>query len=688
MKIIKNVAIFRKKHKNYTAQNFHKSSLSFLHFRGKSKTKVAREENSVLQAKLPLTRICLVGNPNAGKTTIYNRLTRSNAHTGNWNGVTTSVATKVTQIASRQFLISDLPGIYSLNGHSIDERNAIDFIKRNRDVVYVNVIDCNTLEKSLHLCLQLIELGVRVVLMPNFIKKATRRGLKIDFEELARALGVGIIVPRSHLNIDSREFIYSIDNAKVVKQCQKKLTPLARKQKIDKILARVIITNSASTYGYSRLDSVFTSPCVGTLIFLITMFAIFWLTFGAVGSWLNDKIVDFWNWTADLIICGFTDIGSPEWLKNFIQEGVLNSIGGIIGFLPQICLLWLCLEFLEQSGYLARVVWLTENMLNRLGLSGKSALPLLLGFGCTTLALPTVESIGTQTARKKTASILCYLVCNAKLPVLLCVASVIFPQYAVLVVFCVYLLSIAVSIILLLVWQKICPTPVQNEIFEFTPLVLPNFWRLVSATLRSAINFLHKIWSVVLIFGILVWILSHLGFDLQPAQIENSILAQISKIIAPIFAPLGFEWGSVVSLCVGVVAKEMILSSIAVLNGATNITVSLCDPTAIVHFDFFSAIAFLVFCSLYTPCVSALSQLRTVLSRREFLGQIVMQFAVAFVVSLVAKSFARAFGVLNIWCVGCIVCIAVLLTVLAYRVLKRIFGCKNCGRGCNFCNRT
>ncbi len=631
--------------------------------------------------------IFLVGNSNSGKSTVFNRLTKRRVHTGNWNGVTVSAETSAILHKGERFLITDLPGIYSLNSVTLDEINANKSIKSNPDAIFVNVVDCNALSKSLNLTLELIASGLRVVVLLNFTQTAKRRGLELDLSVLSKSLNV----PVCSLNpFDTRftcDLLNFITQNPPQKHPKKQMTALARKREIDRILSQIVIKPATKPYAYTRADNVFTSRVFGVPIFLIFLLASFWLTFGVVGNTLKESAVFMWELCVKVIISLFSSLDFPQWLINFVGDGVLASVGGIIGFLPQICIMWLCLELLEQSGYISRIVWLLEPFFVRLGLSGKSAFSLLLGFGCTTLATPTTLAIKSRTAREKTACILPYMSCNAKLPVLLCVASVLFPQHTVLAVFLLYLLGVGVAIVSLGFWQKIRPTPTQNEIFEFTPLVLPNFASLLHKTLLTATRFLRKIWGIVLVFGVIVWFASNFNFMLQPSEINESILSKLAQVLAPIFVPLGLNWGSVVALVVGIVAKEMVLSTIAVLNGTTNVIASLVDPNAVVHFDLFSGIAFLIFCTLYTPCISALSQLKAVLPRKIFIAQIITQFVLAYVISLIAVKVTKSLVLCGVWEVVLAVSLAVLCAILLYFVLKWCFCHKKCSRNCNFCNR-
>lgn len=639
--------------------------------------------------------ILVIGNPNAGKSTIFNTLTRGRAHTGNYNGVTVDASTRSIAGGAGRYEVTDLPGIYGLEPYSPDEINAVTMLQRHPDAICVNVVDANTLAKSLHLTLQLIEAGRRVIVLANFAKKAADRGVKIDYVRLSGMLGVPVLALDFFADDFVAELLRKIEagaptSSTKTHQKREQVAGCAidRQSRIDEIVrACVESTRGVGEYAFCRADRWLTRPLIGVLFFLAVMLAIFALTFGTAGSSLAQCVNFGWQLCAKFILSLCSVLHAPVWLMDFLEQGVLASIGGVIGFLPQVCLLWFCLEFLEQSGYIARVVWLLEPVLGRWGLSGKSVFGMLLGFGCTAIALPSVLAIKSGIARQKTASILPFVTCNARLPVLSCVASAIFPSHAVLAVFLLYLLGIITALVVAKIWQVIQPTPPSEEIVEFTPLMRPRFKTLCVNTARTAGHFLRKIWSIVLVFGMIIWFISNFDFCLQPVSIEESMLAQISGWVAPVFAPLGLGWGSVVALVVGVVAKEMVLSCMAVLNGAGNLAISLVDPTSIVHFDLTSGVAFLVFCTLYTPCISALGQLRAVLSKRAFWAQLVMQLAVAWGASSIAALFCRAV-VASGWS-GALVALglACFFAILLFFVLKKKKKCSKCDGKCNFCFR-
>lgn len=630
----------------------------------------------------------MVGNPNAGKSTIFNKLTKSNIHTGNFSGVTVDATTKKVTHNFDKYSITDLPGIYGLTPSSQDEKNAVEAIERNQDALFVNVVDVNTLAKSLNLTIQLINRGLRVIVLLNFLNTAKKRKMTVDFDKLSTFLGVKVIALDCKAKDFTQEFYTAV--ARPYGRSQIKCntsTYIDRQNYIDKILRNVILTPPKDIYGYSRLDKILLNKYLGLPIFFAIMLFIFWLTFGVVGDCLSGLFGTFFDILGGFFTKILTNCRAPEWVISFVEQAIIGGIGGVITFLPQILLLWFCLEFLEQSGYISRLVYLVEPWCKKLGLSGRSIFSLLLGFGCTTLAVPTVATINSPVAKIKTALLLPFMNCNAKLPVLGCIAGALFFTHKVLAIFALYLLGVVVAILVAMLLQVFYPTPRQSEIVEFCQMRLPSFGSLCQKSLATALAFLRKIWGLILCFSILIWFLNSFTINLLPAESsDQSILATLSKLLAPIFYPLGFDWGAVVALVVGVVAKEMVLSTIAVLNASSLDASSLLDSASVVHFDLLSGVAFLVFCTLYTPCISAIAQLRHVLPTKIFYLFIIMQLVIAYFVSFLARLFVSAVSTGGVSAILWVTVVSVVTISLFIYGLRRIFLSKRC-RNCKFCNR-
>ncbi len=628
-----------------------------------------------------MTSIFLVGNPNSGKSTIFNRLTGSYAHTGNWSGVTVSAQTK--KLKNHSIPLTDLAGIYSLDPVSLDEENSVKTILNNKNALFLNVIDINSLQKSLRLTLNLIRMGLNIVVLLNLSTRAKSRGLTVDKEKLSALLGVPVLLDTANTN----SLISSlIDYTKQTTSATAKplLPPHALDKKAEEIAKLVTLATPKTPYAYSRLDCLLLNKGFGLGIFFLLMLFIFWLTFGPVGSFLSDSVELGCEAFGSFANKVFNAIGAPTWVSGFFSDVVILGVGGVLAFLPQIVILFFCLEFLEQSGYIARLVYLLEPFFAKLGLSGRSAFSLLLGFGCTTLALPSTDTINSKYSRIKTALILPFLPCNAKLPVIGALVGAFFAN-SFLVVFVLYALGIIVSLAFAWGLNKLYPTPQKAEIIEFTPLVFPSFSALVRSILITTLRFIKKIWGIILLFSIIIWFLSNFTFSLTPTNdIKSSILASFASFVAPLFTPLGFGWGIVIALIVGIIAKEMVLSTLTILASSSSLAVCLFDPTSIIYLDPVSAFAFLVFFVLYTPCISALASLKTSVGKKIFWFFLIGQFVLAFMISLNVSLSLKLIITGNI----ASLVISFALTIFIIALFLLIFTknkCKNCISNCKFC---
>ena len=696
-----------------------------------------------------MNKIFLVGLANAGKSTIFNKLTGSDVHTGNWHGVTVNKAVATCNINNQKYLLTDLPGVYGLTPFSPEEAVTVREILNNQDSIFVNVIDANNLERSLNLTLQLIELGLRVVVALNFIEDSKKRGVEINLSALSNALGVEVLGLEINTKNLYKNFSKLISRAKICdkpnylkdwkleepvqfvgKYCdtsfalyngirlregasddlwnceiplslQSKLKNFAlfdglkiitntRTNEVNKILNKCLKSKAKNPYGSSKFDKIFLNKITAIPVFLSIMLVIFYITFGFLGDFLSNLTNYFFvDFCGGGLIKLMENLSAPIWLVGFVNQVLIGGVGSVLSFLPQVILLFLFLEILEQSGYLSRLAWLLENSLSKFGLSGRSIFSLLMGFGCSTTAIPTTATLQNGRARTKTVLLIPFMSCSAKLPVYSAIAGAFFGAGSVLVIFALYLLGIAVALLLAVVWQKIYPTLSSEEIVEFTPLRMPKFKKLLQNIFKNIYQFLSRIWTVLLACTIIIWLCNNftITFQFITNETQVCILETISKLIAPIFAPLGFGWGAVCALIFGLVAKELILSGIAVLNGVVGSAVagSLISGN-VVTFTPASCLAFLVFCLLYSPCVSALSQLKHIVSKRVFWGYIFLQFAIAYGLGALTYLIVDLVGYIGglefAWLIFASVCVILCLEYSLICLLNKNT-CASCRR-CDF----
>lgn len=693
-----------------------------------------------------MKKIFLVGLPNAGKSSIFNKLTYSDVHTGNWHGVTVNKSTTTITIEKEKYLVSDLPGIYGLVPFSPEESISISEILDNQDSIFVNVIDSNNLERSLNLTVQLLELGLNVAVLLNFIEDSKKRGVSINDKSLEKSLGA--IVEKAYLNTTKlqKSFENIVKNAKksqkithlqrfnlnssqniIREHCEEKyilynslrllegdtdnlykcdiplkiqptLKNYARKNGLellynarDEFIKAVIfycVGTKTKAYGSSRLDKIFLNKFTALPVFFVIMFIVFWLTFGVFGSFLSETAVYLINFCGNGLILFLKSLSAPVWLIDFINNAIISGIGSVFGFLPQVILLFLFLEILEQSGYLCRIAWLMEKPLSKIGLSGRSIFSLLMGLGCSTTAIPTATTLQNKRVRTKTAILIPFMSCSAKLPVYSAIAGAFFGDGSVLLIFLLYLLGILVALLLALLLQKFYPTKYNDEMLEFTPFRKVSWNKIFAIVGQNAYKFVARIFTILLACTIIIWFFSNFTITLEYItnhELQHSIFETISVLIAPLFSPLGFGWGAVCVLLFGLVAKELIISGIAVLNGVigANIGTSILGG-AVVSFTPESCIAFLVFCLLYSPCVSALITLKNTISKKAFWLYFVAQLVIAYIISylcymlsfLIVKTGFNSF----IWLLIASVAVIIFLSCFFVSVSKgrKCFGCGKC----------
>ena len=676
-----------------------------------------------------MQQVYLVGNPNVGKSTVFNKLVGGNAHTGNWHGVTVTSESKKIKFNNKEYFVCDLPGLNGMMPYSPEEKVSVQAIINNTNAVFVNVIDLNNLERSLNLTLQLLELNLKVVILFNFANKTKNQKIEINKEKFENFLKL----KTEYVNLKDRKFKNKVFNLiekanyctpKYVQELKLEKSNLSRfdailaregllddeklnKQystnfgldKINKIRQDYIVqilktceyNSKSKEYGTSKLDKLLLNKYVAIPLFFAVMLLIFAITFGKVGGFFSDLVQLVVDFCGAGLIKLLNILNAPEYVTNFFSEAIIGGLGSILCFLPQVLLLFLALDILEQVGLLSRIAWLLDPLLSKVGLSGKSIFSMLMGFGCTTSALPTTTALQNKMVRTKTALVLPFMSCSAKLPVYSAIGGAFFGAGNIFVIFGLYLLGIFLAFIFALISQKIMPTKFNDDVLEFTPLRLPRAREMFKNVLNKLLQFISKIWSIILIFTIVIWFLNNftIKFEYITNSTQISILQNIANLIATIFSPLGFEWGAVVALLIGIVAKEMVLSSIAVLNGVTEAGVasSLLDINSVVHFSTASCLAFLVFCLIYTPCISTLAQLKSLVPKKVFWLYLILQFVVAYVVSLIVYLIASLITGLQIDFIIWSILLACVIAISIFLVLKYFFINKKHCAGCNFCNK-
>lgn len=693
-----------------------------------------------------LKEVLLVGNPNTGKTTLFNKLTGANEHVGNWHGVTVEEKGKLFLCGSQEMRLVDLPGIYSLSALSFEEQVAIDYIRAHPKTKIINICDLNNLQRNLSLTLGLMELGADVILAVNCMDKRPLN--RVDYAGLERELGIKIVeinagkgwgldklkklVLEDYLPSKEPKYVKNLalenikssirgkcargkENFYAIKLCERddavarelgvNFSDLAlEKNSVEKIacarydyiasLQKQFFTSSGKVYGKSKFDKIILNRFLAFPIFLLVLCGIFYLTFFSLGALLSDGLnalldISLGSWTRSACVAMF---GEASWLTHLFCDAIIGGVGTVLGFLPQVALLFLFLSILEDSGYLSRVAFASEDIFGKLGLSGKSIYTLLMGFGCSTTAVLTARNMEDKNSKIKTALLTPYMSCSAKFPIYVVIGGAFFGAANVFVIMGLYMLGLIVSIILSLILEKtVLKSKEQSFILEFPPYRFGGAKRIFSVLWENVKTFLVRVGSLLVSMNVIIWLLSSFSFDFSfvPDSGKMSMLEGLGKVLAPIFIPLGFgSWGAASALVAGVIAKEVIISSIAMFNGVGNegmIGASLHDPSSMIYFpSTASVISFLVFSLLYCPCISTTAVLGKEIGKKWTFVGVIMQFVIGYLIALFAFNMWGAFENFGVWpTLGVIVGILAIVVALI-KVISAIKKPRTC-RGCKGC---
>ena len=665
--------------------------------------------------------ICaLVGNQNCGKTTLFNALTGSNQHVGNFPGVT--VEQKSGEVKGvKNCSVVDLPGIYSLRPYTQEEIVSRDFIINQKPDCIINIIDATNIERNLYLTLQLLELRVPTVIALNMMDEVYANGGTVDVQQLSRLIGVPVVPISAVKGEGVSELIdrvvdtarkkalpgvtdFCADDSPVhrcihavihliqdhadrlgvsSRFCTAKLIEgdpeLAGRLELDEnereLLEHCIVQMESESgldrnaaladmrYSFIegvvsktvvkchesreharsvRMDRVLTGKYTAIPTFLAIMFLIFYLTFNVIGSALSDWLSLGIDALTGLVDRGLTAYGINPVVHSLVIDGIFAGVGSVLSFLPIIVTLFFFLSILEDTGYMARVAFVMDRPLRKLGLSGRSFVPMLIGFGCSVPAIMATRTVSSDRDRKMTILLTPYMSCSAKIPIYAVFAAAFFPQNRGLAMICLYALGIVMGIIVALILKSTAfrgqPVPFVMELPNYR---MPSLKSVGLLLWEKAKDFLERAFTVIFMATVLIWFLQTFDTRLNVvADSADSLLALIGQLIAPVFRPLGFaDWRMVTALISGFTAKEAVVSTLAVLLG-TNVA-NLSSALGSV-FNPITAVSFLVFTLLYTPCVAAVATIRRELgSAVKTIGVVIMQCSVAWLTAFVIYNVIR-----------------------------------------------
>ena len=663
----------------------------------------------------------LAGNQNCGKTTLFNQLTGSNQHVGNFPGVTVDRKDGVIR-GHENTLVTDLPGIYSMSPYSSEELVTRRFVLEEHPKGIINIVDATNIERNLYLTMQLMELDVPMVLALNMMDEVRENGGSIRVNEMEAMLGIPVVPISAAKNEGIAELVdHAVHVAKyqespgrqdfcdageqggAVHRCLHAIMSLIEdhaeqagipvrfaasklaegdslvlerlgldqneKETLEHIICQmekergldraaaiadmrfsfiqkvcassVVKPRESREHARSvRMDRILTGKYTAIPAFIAIMALVFWLTFNVIGAFLADLLDMGIGWLTDLVDAAMTAGHVNPVLHSLVIDGIFNGVGSVLSFLPIIVTLFFFLSMLEDSGYMARVAFVMDKLLRKIGLSGRSVVPMLIGFGCTVPGVMASRTLPSERDRKMTILLTPYMSCSAKLPIYAFFAEAFFPRNGALVMIGLYFIGILVGILMALLLRG---TAFRGEAVPFV-MELPNY-RMPGAKnvglllWDKAKDFLQRAFTVIFIATIVIWFLQTFDTRLNiVTDSQDSILAMVAGWIAPIFAPLGFgDWRISTALITGFMAKESVVSTLSVLFGSTAALTSMLTPL--------SAMSLLVFCLLYTPCVAAIASVRRELGGRWAVGVALGQCAIAWVAAGAVQLFGMLLGV-------------------------------------------
>lgn len=593
-------------------------------------------------------RVALVGNQNSGKSTLFNELTGMNQKIGNWPGVT--IEQKSGVIKNTKHEIIDLPGIYSLNPYTIEEEISINYIKNKRVDLIINIVDATCLERSLYLTTQLLDLGIPLLILLNMSDKLESRGLKIDAKKLEEKLGTKVLKISALKGLGIDETITYISNYHFTRNNRIAFSNFSteeaitkRYEAISKICEVCLIREKNKNNVTQNLDKLFLSKVLSIPFFFFIMFLVYFLSVGVVGSLTSDFIVNSIGYLGEATRKMLDLAGVSEWISSLICDGIITGVGSVLSFLPQLIALFLCIVFLETTGYMSRISFLLDKIFRKVGLSGKALIPFIVGTGCSVPGVMSAKILESDYDRKVTSVLTPFIPCSAKLPIIALFTGYFFEENYGAVATSFYLLGILITIVSSLIIKKFFKvksySPYISELPEYN---LPNLKYILKEVFSKVMDFIKKAGTLIFLSSILVWFLLSFSCEFQyGVEIDKSILAFFGKKISWFFKPIigVTSWEASVSALQGLIAKEQIISSMKIISGLSSEAKSAYEIFGTGSpFDFFdkaSSYAFVAFNLFSAPCFATISAMKKELGGfLKTVLAIVFQISVAWCVSV------------------------------------------------------
>jgi len=697
-------------------------------------------------------KIALAGNPNSGKTTMFNDLTGSSQRVGNWPGVT--VEKKEGKLKTdKEIIIQDLPGIYSLSPYTLEEVVSREYLINEKPDAIINIVDATNIERNLYLTTQLTELGIPVVLALNMIDVVQKNGDEINIVKLGNELGCAVVetaaakgqgtkdavqkaveLVKSKKSVTSKN-IFSKEVESYISQIEDLIKDAIKSdtrwyavklfERDEKVLEQIKLSNSVQDqietiivkcetefddisesiitcerYNYvgeivknsvkkkntsnmsasDKIDSIVTNRILALPIFALVMYLVYYISIVTIGDmgtgWVNDVL--FGEIVPDAV-GGFLDsVGTAPWLSGLILDGIIAGVGAVLGFLPQMLVLFFCLAILEDCGYMSRIAFIMDKIFRKFGLSGKSFIPMLVTTGCGVPGIMASRTIENENDRRMTVMTTTFVPCGAKLPIIALIAGALFDD-AAWVATSAYFVGVAAIVIsgIMLKKTKMFAGDPSPFIMELPAYHMPLLGSVVRTTLNRGWAFIKKATSVVMLAMVVIWFLQTFNWSLEMVDAEESILATLGNIIAPIFTPLGWgDWRAAVATVTGLAAKEIVVGTFGVLYGFEEVAENGEEYWSAFQAGFtqISAYSFLVFNLLCAPCFAAIGALRSELRSDKWTWFAVgYQCGFAYLVSLIIYQFGTLFtgGGFGL---GTVFAIAALVFLLYMLLRKQKYG--------------
>lgn len=690
-------------------------------------------------------KIALVGNQNSGKTTLFNCLTGMNAKIGNWPGVT--IEKKTGTIKGTEHEIVDLPGIYSLSPYSIEEDISRKFVFDENPDVIIDIVDATSLERSLYLTTQLMELDTKVIVALNMDDILEKRGITIDSKKLEKNLGTkvckisalketGIEALLKEINNKDdlkRANIFDESLEKSIKAVQEKIEVKHSRfvavnllemdsrfvdyntKEIDKereALSKLYDTDLEeviATERYSfiekakkecvkekkqaetisdKLDKIFLNKWLAFPIFVLIMFLVYYLSVGVVGSATVDWVADNMDALGEWVGGALESAGTSEWVVSLVVDGIIAGVGAVLGFVPQLIILFLCISLLETTGYMSRIALLLDKLFRKLGLSGKSLIPFIVGSGCSVPGIMGTRIIENPEEREMTTILVPFIPCSAKLPIIALFAGYFFEENSGFVSASLYFLAIIVIIISAFVMSRVKFKHTSSSyISELPEYKVPSIKYVAKDVFDKVISFIKRAGTVILLCSIVIWFLLSFSFKLEyGVDIEESMLASFGKTFSWIFYPMLGQnnWGATVSAVQGLVAKEQVVSSMAVIAGLAEDVEEgseiFAQGTAFGGFTPASAYAFMVFNLFSAPCFGALGAMKRELgSTKKLLKAVCFQTGCAWLLATIVYQIGSRLGSFNLAdIIVMLVIFAIVIAIIIRAIKQKNKGCTDC----------